>query len=49
MDTFGAYRESIPQRLDDHGKKLQQCHDNYHQNEADVVELYNNMMSALGG
>ena len=49
MDTFGVYRDAIPEKLRDHGKKLQQCHDNYHQNEADVVEVYNNVMSQLGG
>jgi hypothetical protein len=47
LDTFGVYATALPARVREHGGKLQKCHDNYHRNESDVVELYNNMIKDL--
>ena len=49
LGTFGVYGTALTGAIRDHGTKLEQCHDNYHQNDSDVVELYNTVMSQLGG
>lgn len=49
LETFGVYGTSLSESVGEHGGKLQQCHDGYHRNEADVVELYNTVMGELGG
>lgn len=48
LDTFGVYGSAITAKLSGHEKKLTTVHDNYKQNDADVVELFNTMLSALG-
>jgi hypothetical protein len=48
LDTFGVYCTAITGKLSDHASKLTTCHNNYKQNDADVVELFNTMLTALG-
>lgn len=47
LDTFGVYGTALTKALSDHAGKLHTCHDNYKQNDADVVQLFNVMLSEL--
>jgi hypothetical protein len=47
LDTFGVYGTALTKALSDHASKLSTCHNNYKQNDADVVLLFNTMISEL--
>ena len=44
LSLFAALNAGISDAMGEHGTKLQQCHDDYQDNDADVVALFNKVI-----
>jgi hypothetical protein len=41
---FASLNAGISGAMGEHGTKLRECHDDYHENDSDVVALYNKVI-----
>jgi hypothetical protein len=44
LSLFAALNAGISEAMGEHGTKLQECHDDYKENDSDVVVLYNKVI-----
>jgi hypothetical protein len=44
LALFGSLNAGISKAMEEHGTKLEECHDDYHENDSDVVALYNKII-----
>ncbi|MEU4245577.1 DUF6317 family protein [Actinoplanes sp. NPDC026619] len=44
LSLFASLNAGISAAMDEHGVKLRECHDDYKENDSDVVALYNKVM-----
>jgi hypothetical protein len=44
LSLFAALNAGISEAMGEHGTKLQDCHDDYQENDSDVVVLYNKVI-----
>jgi len=44
LSLFGALNAGISEAMGEHGKRVQECHDDYKENDSDVVALYNKLI-----
>jgi Family of unknown function (DUF6317) len=44
LSLFASLNAGVSEAMGEHGKRVQECHDDYHQNDSDVVALYNRLI-----
>jgi Family of unknown function (DUF6317) len=44
LSLFASLNAGISKAMEEHGTKLEECHDDYHENDSDVVALYNKII-----
>jgi hypothetical protein len=44
LALFKSLNAGISEAMGEHGKRVQECHDDYKQNDSDVVALYNKLI-----
>jgi hypothetical protein len=44
LALFASLNAGVSQAMEEHGRKLQECHDDYQENDSDVVALYNKLI-----
>jgi hypothetical protein len=44
LSLFASLNAGISGAMGEHGTKLRECHDDYHENDSDVVALYNKVI-----
>lgn len=44
LSLFASLNAGISSAMGEHGTKLQECHDDYKENDSDVVALYNKVI-----
>ena len=47
LSQFAALNAGISAAMGEHGAKLKECHDDYQENDSDVVALYNKVIGAV--
>jgi hypothetical protein len=46
LSLFASLNAGISHAMGEHGAKLRECHDDYKENDSDVVALYNKVIGA---
>jgi hypothetical protein len=44
LSLFASLNAGISEAMAEHGKRVRECHDDYKQNDSDVVGLYNKLI-----
>jgi hypothetical protein len=47
LALFASLKAGISGAMQEHGTKLRECHDDYHENDSDVVALYNKILGEV--